>query len=60
MQILELLHEQTHAPGTALLVVTHNHEISCMADRVIELSSCRVVGDGPPPGGSAAISDLRR
>ena len=50
----------THAPGTALLVVTHNHEISCMADRVIELSSCRVVGYGPPPGGSAAISDLRR
>ena len=42
-----------------MLVVTHNREISRVADRVIELSSGRVVSDGPPPGGSAAISDLR-
>ncbi len=59
VQILELLHEQTHTAGTAVLVVTHNREISRVADRVIELSSGRVVRDGPPPGGRAAISDLR-
>jgi putative ABC transport system ATP-binding protein len=59
VQILELLHEQTHTAGTAVLVVTHNREISRVADRVIELSSGRVVGDGPPPGGGTAISDLR-
>ena len=59
VQILELLHEQTLTAGTAVLVVTHNREISRVADRVIELSSGRVVRDGPPPGGRAAISDLR-
>jgi len=59
VQILELLHEQTHASGTAVLVVTHNREIARVADRVIEVSSGAVVGDGPPSGGSAEISDLR-
>jgi len=58
VQILELLHEQTHALGTAVLVVTHNREISRMADRVVELSSGRIVSDGPPPGGRAQISEL--
>ncbi len=59
VQILELLHEQTLTAGTAVLVVTHNREISRVADRVIELSSGRVVRDGPPSGGRADISDLR-
>ncbi|MGE5689757.1 MAG: ABC transporter ATP-binding protein [Pseudomonadota bacterium] len=58
VQILELLHQQTHELDTAVLVVTHNREISRMADRVVELSSGRIVSDGPPPGGRAAISDL--
>jgi putative ABC transport system ATP-binding protein len=58
VQILELLHEQTHSLGTAVIVVTHNREISRVADRVIELSSGRVLSDGPPPGGRAAISEL--
>jgi len=58
VQILELLHEQTHAVGTAVLVVTHNREISRVADRVIELSSGRVVRDGSPPGGHAEIAEL--
>ena len=48
VQILELLHEQAHA-GTTVLVVTHNREISRVADRVIELSSGQMVFDGPPP-----------
>jgi putative ABC transport system ATP-binding protein len=59
VQILELLHEQTHEAGTAVLVVTHNREIARVADRVIEVSSGAVVGDGPPAGGPAAIADLR-
>jgi putative ABC transport system ATP-binding protein len=59
VQILELLHEQTHTEGTAVLVVSHNREISRVADRVIELSSGSLIGDGPPAGGRAEISDLR-
>jgi putative ABC transport system ATP-binding protein len=58
VQILELLHEHSHA-GITVVVVTHNREISRVADRVVELSSGRVVGDGPPEGGQRAIADLR-
>jgi putative ABC transport system ATP-binding protein len=55
--ILELLRRQAEQ-GTAVLVVTHNREISRVADRVVELSSGRVVSDGPPSGGRASISEL--
>jgi putative ABC transport system ATP-binding protein len=58
VQILELLQEQAES-GKAVLVVTHNREISRVADRVVELSSGRIVSDGPPPGGRADISDVR-
>ena len=58
VQILELLHAQAHT-GRAVFVVTHNREIARVADRVIELSSGHVVGDGPPQGGQVEISDLR-
>jgi putative ABC transport system ATP-binding protein len=58
VRILELLHEQTHELGTAVLVVTHNREIARMADRVIELSSGRVVADGAPEGGRADVAEL--
>ena len=58
VQILELLHEQTHVAGTTVIVVTHNREISRVAHRVIELSSGRVVSDREPPGGPAEISAL--
>lgn len=57
VQILQLL--QSHAgSGRVVLVVTHNREISRIADRVIELSSGRIVSDGPPAGGKAAVADL--
>ena len=58
VQILELLHEQTHEAKTSVLIVTHNREIARIAHRVIELSSGRVVSDGPPAGGRAKISEL--
>ena len=58
VQILELLHEQSHSGDTAVLIVTHNREIARTAHRVIELSSGRIVADGPNPGGPASISDL--
>lgn len=58
VQILELLQRQADA-GRTVVVVTHNREISRIADRVIELSSGRIVSDGPPRGGRAAISSLR-
>jgi putative ABC transport system ATP-binding protein len=58
VQILELLHEQA-AAGVTTIVVTHNREIARIADRVIELSSGRVIGDGPPAEGAVAITSLR-
>ena len=57
VQILELLQEQA-AAGKTVLVVTHNREISRVADRVIEMSSGRIVRDGPPVGGKAGTDDL--
>lgn len=57
IQILQLLEAQSH-DGKTVLVVTHNREISRVADRVIELSSGEVVSDGPPRGGKADIADL--
>ena len=59
VQILELLHEQSHEADRCVIVVTHNREISRVAHRVVELSSGHIVGDGPPPGGGPAdFSDL--
>ncbi len=49
VQILELLHAQAHT-GRAVLVVTHNREIARVADRVVELSSGRVVRRRPARG----------
>lgn len=57
VQILQLL-EQQAADGKAVLVVTHNREISRIADRVVELSSGRIVSDGPPSEGKARLADL--
>jgi putative ABC transport system ATP-binding protein len=57
VQILELLEEQA-AVGRTVIVVTHNREISRVADRVIELSSGRIASDGPPRGGRVPISEL--
>lgn len=58
VQILQLLQDQATA-GRTVVVVTHNREISRVADRVVELSSGQVVSDGPPPGGRAPIAELR-
>ena len=57
IQILTLLEAQA-AVGKTVLVVTHNREISRIADRVVELSSGHIENDGPPRGGKAAIGDL--
>ncbi|MDX2344712.1 MAG: ABC transporter ATP-binding protein [Acidimicrobiia bacterium] len=57
VQILELLQKQA-AAGRAVLVVTHNREISRVADRVVELSSGRIVSDGSPTEGKARLEDL--
>jgi putative ABC transport system ATP-binding protein len=58
VQILELLHEQSHDSGRCVLLVTHNREIARVAHRVVELSSGRVVADAPTPGGPADFSEL--
>ncbi len=59
VQILDLLHEQTHSEETAVLIVTHNREIARVAHRVIELGSGRIVTDAPNPEGAVDISELR-
>ena len=46
VQILELLRAQATAER-AVLVVTHNREIARAADRVVELSSGRIVARRP-------------
>ena len=58
VQILEVLQAQARQ-GMTILVVTHNREISRVADRVIQLSSGHIVADGPPIGGQAAVGDLQ-
>jgi len=58
VQILELLHAQAHT-GVTVIIVTHNREISRVADRVVELSSGRVVSDAAPEGGPRPIAALR-
>ena len=57
IQILELLRRQAES-GKTVLVVTHNREISRIADRVIELSSGQIVRDGPPRDGKSTIAEL--
>ena len=56
-QILELLYAQA-ADERAVLVVTHNREISRMADRVVELSSGEIISDGTPAGGKTPLAEL--
>ena len=56
-QILELLIAQATG-DRAVLVVTHNREISRIADRVVEMSSGHVISDGPPEGGKTPLSEL--
>ena len=58
VQILRVLEDQARR-GMTVLVVTHNREISRVADRVIELSSGRIVRDGVPEGGRASIEELQ-
>ncbi|MCP3936993.1 MAG: ABC transporter ATP-binding protein, partial [Actinomycetia bacterium] len=58
VQILEVLAAQA-AEGMTVLVVTHNREISRIADRVIELSSGKVLSDGTPEGGRSSIDELQ-
>jgi putative ABC transport system ATP-binding protein len=57
VQVLEVLRAQA-AAGHTVIVVTHNREISRIADRVVELSSGRIVADGPPVGGTADVGEL--
>ncbi len=60
IQILKLLRAESRADGgrRAVVVVTHNREIARAADRIIELSSGRVISDAPPEGGPAEIGSL--
>lgn len=56
-QILRLLLNQAEM-DRAVLVVTHNREIARIADRVVQLSSGRIVSDGTPPDGKVDLEEL--
>ena len=56
-QILRLLLDQAEM-DRAVLVVTHNREIARIADRVVQLSSGRIVSDGTPPDGKVDLEEL--
>ena len=56
-QILKLLVEQKEKKKTVLLV-THNREISRLAQRVIELHSGHIASDGPPKDGTVGVDHL--
>lgn len=56
-QVLKVLLEQLEI-GTTIILVTHNREISKIAERVIELHSGKLVYDGPPKKGSVDINNL--
>lgn len=58
VQILQLLRDEARS-GRTVVIVTHNREISRMADRVVELAGGRVVDDSAPPGGPIDPLDLR-
>jgi putative ABC transport system ATP-binding protein len=47
VEIIQLLQAQA-AAGKTVVLVTHNREISRVADRVIEISSGEIVSDGKP------------
>ncbi len=57
VRILQLLQQQATA-NRVVVVVTHNREIARCADRVIELSSGRVIRDASPEGGKADVESL--
>ena len=57
LQILELLQAQA-TTGRAVIVVTHNREIARIADRVIELSSGRIISDHTAEGPRPRLEDL--
>ncbi len=57
LQILELLQAQA-TTGRAVIVVTHNREIARIADRVIELSSGRIISDHTSEGPRPRLEDL--
>ena len=56
-QILKLLVDQKEEKKTVLFV-THNREISRLAQRVIELQSGNIISDGPPKDGITSIDHL--
>ena len=56
-QVLRLLQRQSEQ-GKTVLVVTHNREISRIADRVLQMSGGSIASDGPPTDGKSDISEL--
>lgn len=58
-QILQLLVEQQENTDKTVLLVTHNREISRIANRVIKLHSGVISSDSSPDGGPVPINELQ-
>ncbi|MHA1940147.1 MAG: ABC transporter ATP-binding protein [Candidatus Hodarchaeales archaeon] len=56
--ILQLLVEQQDEKEKTVLLVTHNREISRIANRVIKLHSGLISSDSRPDGGPVPVNDL--
>ena len=57
--IMTLIRALVKSEGVTAIVATHDPVLIDVADRVIELSSGRLVADAPPEGGQVEIADVR-
>jgi putative ABC transport system ATP-binding protein len=56
-RILEVLHQTTHTQKQTVLMVTHNAQIGIVADRVVRLTSGKIISDQGNPH-PASISEI--
>ena len=56
MAILKLLQDNCRSTGRTVIIITHNHALTTMADRVIQISNGRVAGVRTNPSPALASS----
>ena len=56
MAILKLLQDTCRSTGRTVIIITHNHALTTMADRVIQISNGRVAGVRTNPSPALASS----
>src|SRR5471030_533691 len=56
-ELMDILHG-LHRSGHTIIIVTHDHDIACQAQRIIEISDGEIVADRPSPGAQQNISSV--